>query len=75
MGCSLTVHPAAKGYPVAALGEVKVARKGACHPTSLCRRLRLSVLSIRNSPTYGTVYGTIINLTMLRKGLSKKVVV
>ena len=43
LGCSLTVYPAANGYLVATLGKLKAARKGTGHPTSLCRRLRISV--------------------------------
>ena len=64
VGCSLTVHPAANGYPVPTLGKLKVARKGTGHSTSLCRRLRISVLSIRHSPTYGILYGTSLYLLL-----------
>ena len=32
--CSLTVHPAANGYLVATLGDMKAARKGTGHPIS-----------------------------------------
>ena len=56
VGYSLTVHPAANGYPVATLGKIKAARKGTGHPTSLCRRLRISILSDRHSPTYGILW-------------------
>ena len=37
LGCSLTVHPAANGYLAATLGRLRAAKKGICHPTSLCR--------------------------------------
>ena len=50
VGFSLTVHPATNGYPVVTLGKLKVARKGSGHPTSLCRRPRISVPSSRHSP-------------------------
>ena len=50
LACSLTAHLAANGNLVATLGKLKAARKGTGHPTSLCRRLRISVLSIRHSP-------------------------
>ena len=39
-------------------GEVKGAKKGAGHPTSVCRWRRVSVLSNRHFPTFGMVYGT-----------------
>ena len=58
VGCSLSVHPAANRYLVAILRKLKVTRKGTGHPTSLCRRLRKSVLTNRHSPTYGIVYKT-----------------
>ena len=38
------------GYLMATPGKLKVARKGTSHPTSLCRWLRISVLSNRHSP-------------------------
>ena len=47
--CSLTAHPAANGYLVGTLGKLKAARKGTGHPTSLCRRLRISV-SLTGTP-------------------------
>ena len=58
LGCALTVHTAANGYLVATLGKLKAARKGTGHPTSLCRRLRISVLLAVTRPTYGIVHGT-----------------
>ena len=45
-------------------GELKAVRKGTGHPTSLCRRLRVSVLSNRHSPMYGIVYGINLYLFM-----------
>ena len=38
--------------------ELKVARKGTGHPTSLCRRLRISVPLTGTPPTYKIVHGT-----------------
>ena len=58
LGCSLIVHPAGNGYPVATLGKLKAARKGTGSPASLSRRLRIFVLSNRLSPMYGIVYGS-----------------
>ena len=57
--CSLTVHPSANGYLVATLGKLKAAKNGTgqINKASLCRRLKISVLSNRHSPTYGIVYG------------------
>ena len=39
-------------------GKPKAARKGTGHPTSLCRRLRISVPLTGTPPTYGIVHGT-----------------
>ena len=50
LGRSLIVHPAANGYLVVTLRKLKAARKGTGHPTSLRRRLRISVLSKRYPP-------------------------
>ena len=57
---SLTVYPAANGYPVATLGEIKVGEERTLflvaftsgHPTSYADGWRISVLSDRHSPTY-----------------------
>ena len=65
-GCLLTVHPAVNGYLVATLGKLKAARKGTGHPTSLRRRLRISVFFIRHSSTYRIVYGTNLYLLYIR---------
>ena len=43
-------------------GRGKSASKGSGYPTSLCRQLRISVLSNGHSPMYGIVYGTILYL-------------
>ena len=57
LGCSLTVHPAANGYLVATLGKLRAARKGTGHPTSLCRRLRISVPLMGTPQMYRIVHG------------------
>ena len=66
LGCSPTVHPAASGYLVATLGKLKAARKGTSHPTSLCRRLRISVPLTATPPTYRIVHGTHLYLFSIR---------
>ena len=63
LGCSLTFHRAANGYLVVTKGKVQAERKGTGHPTLLCRRLRISVLSNRHFLTYGDVYGTNVTFT------------
>ena len=53
-------------------GKLKAARKGTGHPISLCRRLRISVLSNRHSPTYGIVQGTHLFLPFIQKEYRQK---
>ena len=48
----LIVHQAANGYLVATLGKLKAARNGTGHPSSLCRRLRVSALSNNHPPPH-----------------------
>ena len=73
LGCSLTVHPTTNWYLVATLGKLKAARKGTGYPTSLCRRLGISVISNRHSPTYGIVYGTNLHfITSILKSITGK---
>ena len=53
VGCSLTVHLTANGDLVEHWGD-KGGKEGTDHPTSQSRWPRTSVLSNRQSPTYGS---------------------
>ena len=64
VGCSSTIHPAANRYLVATLGKLEAARKGTGHPTSLCRRLRISVPPTGTPPMYGIVRHLYLTLTL-----------
>ena len=50
---------------MATLGKLKAVRKGTGHPSSLCRWLRISVLSNRHPSTYGIVHGAIFYLYLI----------
>ena len=72
LGCSPTVHLAANGYLVATLGKLNAARKGTGHPTSLYRRLRISVPLMGTPPTYGIVHGNHLYLKLLKENSPKE---
>ena len=56
--------PRSRWGPGGNTGEINAARKGTGHPTSQCRWPRISVLSNRHSPTYGSYMGLTFTFNM-----------